>query len=156
MKKEKKTLLIFLCGVLLGALVMGIGVMIGIHVRMEQAGNVSGNQSISNENISGNQSTSDRNKEAGEDTSTPLDTNSEVQEEEQNASDTQSTQGADTENAEAGNQDTANQDTTTVQDTWSAEIVYTGGEEVVYGGKLYRAKWWTQGEIPGKQASGKI
>lgn len=34
------------------------------------------------------------------------------------------------------------------QDTWNAETVYTGGDEVVFGGKCYRAKWWTQGETP--------
>lgn len=33
--------------------------------------------------------------------------------------------------------------------TWDKETVYTGGEEVAYEGKLYRAKWWTQGEMPG-------
>ena len=31
---------------------------------------------------------------------------------------------------------------------WSAEAVYTGGETVSYNGRLYRAKWWTQGEKP--------
>lgn len=33
---------------------------------------------------------------------------------------------------------------------WSEEAVYTGGDTVSYGGKLYRAKWWTQGETPGQ------
>lgn len=33
---------------------------------------------------------------------------------------------------------------------WDAESVYTGGDEVVYENRIYRAKWWTQGEIPGK------
>ena len=28
---------------------------------------------------------------------------------------------------------------------WNKETVYTGGMEVVFGGKIYRAKWWTQG-----------
>ncbi|MFC3031599.1 glycosyl hydrolase family 18 protein [Pseudoalteromonas fenneropenaei] len=35
-------------------------------------------------------------------------------------------------------------------DTWSASQVYVGGDTVVYGGKNYRAKWWTLGEEPGK------
>ena len=33
-------------------------------------------------------------------------------------------------------------------DTWNAETAYTGGNEVVYNGKRFRAKWWTQGEAP--------
>lgn len=33
---------------------------------------------------------------------------------------------------------------------WNKETVYTGGMEVVFGGKIYRAKWWTQGETPGQ------
>ena len=33
-------------------------------------------------------------------------------------------------------------------DTWNAETAYTGGNEVVYNGKRFRAKWWTQGETP--------
>lgn len=32
---------------------------------------------------------------------------------------------------------------------WSAEAIYTGGEEVVYNGKIYKAKWWTTNEQPG-------
>ena len=33
---------------------------------------------------------------------------------------------------------------------WSPESVYTGGDTIAYNGKLYRAKWWTQGETPGQ------
>lgn len=32
---------------------------------------------------------------------------------------------------------------------WYKETVYVGGDEAVYNGKVYRAKWWTQGETPG-------
>jgi len=32
--------------------------------------------------------------------------------------------------------------------TWSASAVYTGGNQVVYNGNLYTAKWWTQGNQP--------
>ena len=32
---------------------------------------------------------------------------------------------------------------------WDAAAVYTGGEQVTYGGSLYEAQWWTQGETPG-------
>ncbi|MBS6953467.1 MAG: hypothetical protein KH230_09555 [Enterocloster asparagiformis] len=33
---------------------------------------------------------------------------------------------------------------------WDRETVYTGGDEAVYEGRLYRARWWTLGEIPGR------
>ncbi len=32
---------------------------------------------------------------------------------------------------------------------WSASTVYNGGETVSHDGRLWRAKWWTQGEEPG-------
>lgn len=32
---------------------------------------------------------------------------------------------------------------------WNSAAVYTGGDTVSYGGRRYRAKWWTQGETPG-------
>lgn len=32
---------------------------------------------------------------------------------------------------------------------WESSAVYHGGDEVASGGKIYRAKWWTQGERPG-------
>ncbi len=31
---------------------------------------------------------------------------------------------------------------------WSASTAYTGGQEAIYEQKLYRAKWWTQGNVP--------
>jgi chitinase len=33
---------------------------------------------------------------------------------------------------------------------WSAGSVYTGGQKASYNGHLWTAKWWTQGETPGK------
>lgn len=33
---------------------------------------------------------------------------------------------------------------------WAADQVYTGGDIVWYQGKYYKAKWWTQNEIPGQ------
>ncbi len=33
---------------------------------------------------------------------------------------------------------------------WERTAVYTGGDTVSYQGQAYRAKWWTQGEEPGK------
>ena len=32
---------------------------------------------------------------------------------------------------------------------WDSAAVYVGGDTVSHGGRLYRAKWWTQGETPG-------
>ncbi|WP_051775499.1 glycoside hydrolase family 19 protein [Paenibacillus tyrfis] len=32
---------------------------------------------------------------------------------------------------------------------WVATQVYVSGNEVSYNGKIYRAKWWTQGDTPG-------
>lgn len=34
---------------------------------------------------------------------------------------------------------------------WSADSVYNSGDEVVFNGEKYRAKWWNQGEQPGQQ-----
>lgn len=31
---------------------------------------------------------------------------------------------------------------------WDSAAVYTGGDTVRYQGRQYRAKWWTQGELP--------
>lgn len=33
--------------------------------------------------------------------------------------------------------------------TWDSAADYTGGDTVSHGGHRYRAKWWTQGEMPG-------
>ncbi|CAL1696369.1 unnamed protein product [Somion occarium] len=35
---------------------------------------------------------------------------------------------------------------------WSSTSVYTGGQQVAYGGHLWTAKWWTQGDTPGGSA----
>ncbi|GAA2009033.1 Cys-Gln thioester bond-forming surface protein [Microbacterium ulmi] len=32
---------------------------------------------------------------------------------------------------------------------WDSRTVYTGGENVSYDGRLFRAQWWTQGDVPG-------
>ena len=34
--------------------------------------------------------------------------------------------------------------------TWDAGAVYVGGDKVTYKNKIYKAKWWTQGETPGQ------
>lgn len=33
---------------------------------------------------------------------------------------------------------------------WDKSTTYTGGDKAAYGGRIYRAKWWTLGEIPGQ------
>lgn len=33
---------------------------------------------------------------------------------------------------------------------WDKTAVYNGGDNVVFEDKIYKAKWWTQGETPGK------
>lgn len=33
---------------------------------------------------------------------------------------------------------------------WDSSAIYVGGDEIEYQGKVYRAKWWTQNEEPGK------
>lgn len=37
-------------------------------------------------------------------------------------------------------------------DTWDPNTAYVGGDTVVYENVTYRAKWWTQGDIPGSGA----
>ncbi|MGZ7445237.1 glycosyl hydrolase family 18 protein [Paenibacillus sp. TH7-28] len=36
---------------------------------------------------------------------------------------------------------------------WDSNAVYTGGQRVVYNGKIYEAKWWTQGDRPDQSGS---
>ena len=33
---------------------------------------------------------------------------------------------------------------------WDKHTTYTGGDKAVYSGKIYKARWWTLGEIPGQ------
>ncbi|WP_410497824.1 glycosyl hydrolase family 18 protein [Chitinibacter sp. S2-10] len=37
---------------------------------------------------------------------------------------------------------------------WNSTTVYTGGEVVTYQGTDYKAKWWTQGNVPGAEQWG--
>ena len=36
----------------------------------------------------------------------------------------------------------------TGETTWDANTVYNGGDRVLYNGKTYEARWWTQGDNP--------
>ena len=42
------------------------------------------------------------------------------------------------------------------KDTYDPNKVYNTGDKVIYGGKEYTAKWWTQGEKPGESAAWEI
>ncbi|MCJ2378416.1 carbohydrate-binding protein [Vibrio sp. ZSDZ34] len=33
---------------------------------------------------------------------------------------------------------------------WEPSTVYTGGDQVCWAGKLWQAKWWSQGDDPTK------
>ncbi|WP_426592868.1 lamin tail domain-containing protein [Cellulomonas sp. McL0617] len=37
---------------------------------------------------------------------------------------------------------------------WDAHKVYNTGDKVTYAGKVFRAQWWTSGEVPGSTATG--
>lgn len=37
--------------------------------------------------------------------------------------------------------------------SWNAEAQYNSGDEVIFDGNLYKAKWWTQGEEPDQNNS---
>jgi chitinase len=43
---------------------------------------------------------------------------------------------------------TPTQGGSSVYPTWNSSTVYTGGNEVLWQGKVYRAGWWTQGDQP--------
>lgn len=40
--------------------------------------------------------------------------------------------------------------TNSIRDTWDKNTVYLGGDTVIWKNRIYRAKWWTQGETPGQ------
>lgn len=37
---------------------------------------------------------------------------------------------------------------------WISSKIYTTGDKVTYSGKVFRAQWWTSGEVPGSSAYG--
>lgn len=51
---------------------------------------------------------------------------------------------------ETSTQEVEKSDNHSAWETWDSSVVYVGGDEVEYQGKVYRAKWWTQNEEPGK------
>ena len=67
-------------------------------------------------------------------------------------------QGSDGGNATASGGDNTGQngvgDTSGGSAPWNSASVYVGGDLVIYKGQVYRAKWWTQGDMPGAQQWG--
>lgn len=67
-----------------------------------------------------------------------------------------------TDNSSSGETTTSNEVATTIEDdssgidddlssasgTWDKTATYTGGITVTFDGKIFKAKWWTQGETP--------
>ncbi|MBC1417470.1 glycosyl hydrolase family 18 protein [Listeria fleischmannii] len=49
---------------------------------------------------------------------------------------------------------TSSQTTPPESNAWNASTAYSGGEIVTYEGKTYKAKWWTQGNVPGTEQWG--
>lgn len=118
--KTKKTWLMFFCGVLLGVFLTG-GVIGWVHLIRETK-------------PAGTEGLSEEASKEEEEIVADIDD-----------ADTETVGDTDTETADDKVSDTQG----TLGDTWDAQTVYTGGEEVAYGGKIYRARWWTQGEAPG-------
>ncbi|WP_165003743.1 MULTISPECIES: glycosyl hydrolase family 18 protein [unclassified Enterococcus] len=49
---------------------------------------------------------------------------------------------------------TQSEDPTPIYEEWNPEKAYSAGDIVTYQGNNYRAKWWTQGNIPGTEEWG--
>jgi len=66
-----------------------------------------------------------------------------------------SDEGGNTEDNNQGGNEGGDQGGTVTPDpsitTWNSSSVYVGGDEVMYNGVRYRAKWWTQGDNPETQ-----
>ncbi|MEG2054355.1 MAG: glycosyl hydrolase family 18 protein, partial [Oscillospiraceae bacterium] len=57
-------------------------------------------------------------------------------------------------NSKSTSTDKKDEDKPLETDTYKADAIYNGGEIVSYKGKMYKARWWTQGETPGASAEG--
>lgn len=55
----------------------------------------------------------------------------------------------DKEKNEEKDKETKQEENTSQYPSWDKSAVYNGGDKVIYEKKIYKAKWWTQGEIPG-------
>lgn len=158
MKNTKQTIVLFIGGLLLGALILGAGIWLGYSIGAKAP--ETGGQAVTAEESpekSEDGETEDGKVSEGSsrpENDRPLPENKETEESKQpedaetagkgdpEESDVQAGDGKDKEDA-------GQQTTNTVEDTWSPDTIYTGGEEVVFNGKIYKAKWWTQGDQPG-------
>lgn len=134
MKKKPKTWVIFLSGLLLGALLMGVGAGVFFHSRPVSQS---------------------KTEEPGETPAPPHPAEWEEPWEvppEDVAEDLSDPKGSEEEKTPTPDEEESavEESRGNTEDTWDREAVYVGGDEVIYGGKIYRAKWWTQGETPGQ------
>ncbi|WP_420812227.1 immunoglobulin-like domain-containing protein [Photobacterium salinisoli] len=67
---------------------------------------------------------------------------------------TYSVSDADGLNAEAERTVTVTDDSQICSDAWQATAVYNAGDVVSYDGKTWKAKWWTQNNVPGAEQWG--
>jgi len=56
--------------------------------------------------------------------------------------------------SESGSTSTTTSEPNNNTGTWNTEAVYIAGDIVSYSGEDYKAKWWTQGNIPGTEEYG--
>lgn len=122
MKENKRTWLLFLAGMLVGALLTGIGVGLFHLAKTDKESNLVVTQ---------------MEVEPSKEVSTSMEEETVQETLEETLAETSEEAPEESKSQTAGN-------------TWDAAAVYVGGDEVAYNGKIYRAKWWTQNEEPGK------
>lgn len=115
MKKKRQIIFVFIAGLLLGAVLMGMILLLTGSLQKQEAEDAKAQESWAAEAYS------EEEEKIPSEEALPAD----------EAETSESSTGKDSDT------------------TWDKEAVYTGGEEAAYEGKLYRAKWWTQGETPG-------
>lgn len=124
MNLNKKSFLIFMSGLLIGILLAAGGISL-----FRNAGTDNGQNGQAEEAM-----------EQTENTAQTAETDETTQQDDSMQTTEQSTQPQ---------PDAETPDTPSTQPAWDKSTVYNGGDEVAYNGKVYRAKWWTQGEEPG-------
>lgn len=159
MKEGRKKKLLLAGGIGLGVLLIGAWLFMGIRQQLQinrltkavekltevMSGDVETEGMVSGDNatVSGGKAGTDASTEDGS-----LTNNTEDGGDTSDETGTEPVAGG--EGEAAGTDGTA---TSSAENTWDLEKVYTGGDEVVYNGKIYRARWWTQGEKPDSSGS---
>lgn len=123
----------FLSGLLIGILLMAAGMGI-YHAKSEKAA------------ITDNIAQAEEFEESASDIAEQQETSQPIPSEEENKANAETEENQ----KEAAEEQTEESIANGTEDTYNKEKVYVGGDEVAYHGKVYRAKWWTQGEEPGK------